>query len=118
MKMKKVNIKSYKVEIVSEEGVKEVPYSVVKSIENIMLSAGQGTSQRLSMTETLRNARIAEKIKAAESKGYILLEEAEFSIVKSSFDAFRGFSKNEVELCKRITEAEEVEVEEKGKKKK
>ena len=118
MVMKKINIKAYKVEAITDKGSQSMPYSVVYSIENVMLANGPMTSQKLNMLGTLRNSRIAEKIKGAEEKGYILLEESEFIEVKKSFEAFSGFGKNEVELCKRIMEAETVEVEEKGKKSK
>ena len=116
--MKKINIKDYKVEVSTSEGKKEVPYDVVKSIENVVLATGPMTSQKLSMPQLLEASRVIEKIKLQKSKGFALLEESEFSVIKKGFDAFSGFGLNEVELCKRIAEVENVEVEEKGKKSK
>lgn len=116
--MKKIDIRDYNIEIPTPEGMKEIPYGVVVSIENVVLATGQMTSQRLSMVQTLAVARIIEKIKAQEKKGkkFALLEDADFNKIKASFEAFSGFGKNEVELCKRIANAETVEVKESKKK--
>ena len=118
--MKKINIKDYTVQVPTSEGIKEMPYGVVTSIENVVLASGQMTSQRLTMAQTLEVARIIEKIKTQEKekKGFALLEDADFNKIKAGFDAFSGFGKNEVELCKRIDEVETVEVKEAEKKKK
>lgn len=114
--MRKINLKQYMIETIDETGkVIKVPYDVKRSIENILLATGPYTKQTLSMVDLLRNARIAEKVLAA--KDFILIEEHEFQIIKESFEAFRKFGINEVELCKRIDEAETVEVKEKKQKK-
>lgn len=118
MKMKKINVKDYEVEVSTLEGKKKIPYDVAISIENVVLATGPMTSQKLSMPQLLEASRVCEKIKAQKSKGFALLEDSEFTIVKQGFDAFSGFGLNEVELCKRIAEVETVEVEEKEKKKK
>lgn len=115
--LKKINIKKYMVEATTPEGKKvSIPYDVVQSIENVVLATGNMTSQRLTMPQLLAASRVCEKIKAAEKEGFVLLEEAEFEIVKQGFDAFSGFGINEVELCKRIVQAETVEIKEKSKK--
>ena len=114
--MKKIIVKNYTILVPTPEGSKDLPYDVARSIDNVMLATGDMTSQRLSMSELLRNARIGQKITAGVEKGFVLLEEAEFTEVKKSFEAFRGFGVNEVELCRRITEAEDVQVEVKKKK--
>jgi len=115
--MKKINLKNYTVEgfDAKKNIMIQVPYDVKKSIENILLATGQVTSQRLPMSDLLRNARLADKILAA--KDSILLEDSEFRLVEAAFKAFKLFGKNEVELCKRIAEVETVEVKEKKKKK-
>lgn len=114
--MKEINTSSYMIKIPTPEGIKDLSYDVAKSIDNVLLAAGEMTSQRLSMSELLRNARIGQKITASVETGTVLLEEAEFNEVKKSFEAFRGFGPNEVELCKRITDAKEVQVEAKKEK--
>lgn len=120
MLVKKINVKDYIIQMPNADGTKRgVPYDVVSSIENVVLATGQMTTQRLTMPQLLEASRVCEKIKAAQKEGFVLLENAEFNIVKKGFDAFSGFGLNEVELCKRIAEAEDVEVEVKeGKKKK
>jgi len=120
--LKKINIKSYTIEVPTAEGKQRVPYDVVTSIENVVLATGQMTSQRLSMPQLLEAARIIEDIKAQvkeyPKRGYVLLEDAKFAIVDKGFNAFSGFGLNEVELCKRIANAEEVKVKEDKEKKK
>ena len=120
VKMKKINVKDYEVEVPTSEGKKKIPYDVVTSIENVVLASGPMTSQKLSMAQTLEMARIVEKIKTQEKEGkeFALLEDADFNKIKAGFDAFSGYGKNEVELCKRIANAETISVkEDKGKKK-
>ena len=118
MKMKKINVKDYNIEVNTPEGKRKVPYDVVTSIENVVLATGPMTSQKLSMPQLLEASRVCEKIKDQKNKGFALLEDSEFKVVKQGFDAFSGFGLNEVELCKRIAEVETIEVEEKEKKKK
>ena len=71
------------------------------------------TSQKLGMADILRISEVARKI-ADCSEDTILIEEHEYQMVKKGFDAFKGFGINEVELCKRIENAETVEVQEKS----
>jgi len=122
MLLRKINIKDYEIEVTTLEGRKKIPYGVVTSIENVVLATGQMTSQRLSMPQLLEAANVIEKIKAQvkekPKQGYVLLEDADFNIIKKGFDAFSGFGLNEVELCKRIASAEEVKVKEVKKEKK
>lgn len=119
--MRKLNVKNYNITVLqledNEPKEKVIPYDVKKSIEGVMLASGPMTEQRLSMPDLLRNARIAQKVTMSKD-GFALLEESEFQHVKQSFDAFRGFGINDVELCKRIENVETVEVQEKKKRKK
>jgi len=108
LKARKINIKSYTIQVIGPEGPQERQYDVPQSIENVILAP----TLRLSMPDCLRNARIAEKVKAETKKGFVLLEEADYQIILAGFKAFTGFGKNEVELCKRIQDAETVEVKE------
>jgi len=118
--VKKINIQDYTVEVMTPEGPKTIPYGVVSSIENVVLATGPMTSQKLTMPQTLELARIIEKIKAQEKDGkkFALLEDADFAKIKASFNAFSGFGKNEVELCRRIANVEDVKVKEVKEKKK
>jgi hypothetical protein len=113
--MRKLNLAPYQIRAAIDPETGEdvmVPYDVKRSIENVMLASGEMTSQKLNMSELLRRADVARKI-ADCSEDEILLEEDEFQYVKKGFDAFQGFSINEVELCRRIENAETVEVQEK-----
>lgn len=113
LKARKINLKNYTIEVFDPKTEKMVPnpYDVARSIENILCANGQLTKQRLSMPDLLRNARLGVKIKNAGKE--VLIDEAEYQLVKNSFEAFQNFGINEVELCKRIDEAEIVEVKEK-----
>jgi len=115
--MRKINLKNYTVEGYDRENDKliQVPYDVKKSIVNILLVTGEITKQRLDKASLLRNNLIAQKILSA--KDFVLIEESEFRIIDQAFNSFQGFGKNEVELCKRIDEAETVEVKESKKSK-
>lgn len=106
--MREIDIRPYKVVLAGPEGKKEVDYDVRSSIESVLLATGPATEQRLSMTDLLRNARVAEKILG--SKDVVLLEESEYAILRQAFDSYKGFGQFEVELCKRITGAKQVEV--------
>lgn len=111
--MKKINVKSYNIKMVTSEGIKEVPYDVVTSIRNVVLASGQATNQQLSMVDLLRNSKVLDKLEAnIDKKGFVLLEDSDYNIIKKSFNLFKLFGINEVELCKRIEEAETVDVKE------
>jgi len=116
--LKKIDIRDYEIEVLTKEGIKKQSYGVVESIENVALATGPMTSQKLAMSQTLEIARIIEKLKEQRKDGkkFALLEDADFNKIKAGFEAFSGFGKNEVELCKRIANVEDVKVEEKKKK--
>jgi len=114
MKARKINLKVYTVEgFDPKKGVIKVPYDVKKSLDNILLATGEATSQRLGYREALRNATIGQKILSAEDS--VLLPESEFQIILRSVESYKGYGKNEVELLKRIDEAETVDVKEEKK---
>lgn len=113
--MRKLNLAPYQIRAAIDPETGEdimAPYDVKRSIENVMLASGEVTSQRLNMSDLLRISEVARKI-ADCPEDTILIEENEYQMVKKGFDAFKGYSINEVELCKRIEHAETVEVTEK-----
>jgi len=117
IELRKIDLTPYTVEMRDQDGnIVAIPYNIRESIESVMTATGNITTQRLSMNELLRNYEIAQKIRNAK-ENYVLLEENEYQRVLKSFQAFRGFSRNEVEMCKRIKNAETVEVTEKKRKK-
>jgi len=112
MKMRKINLESYDVKILNIDGSERMlPYNVRTSIEGIMLATGPATSQRLNMSDLLKNARIAQRITDCK-EDEILIEEGDCTRIKKSFEAFSGFGRQEVEMCRRITEAKTVKVKE------
>jgi hypothetical protein len=112
--MRKIDLSPYSVKIGMGGEVRSVPYDLRNSIEAVVLATGDITSQRLTMSQLLRVAKAVQKIMDAK-EDFVLLEEHEYQMIKKGFDAFRGFGRNEVEMCLRISEAETVEVEEKQK---
>jgi predicted glycosyltransferase involved in capsule biosynthesis len=108
--MKKLDLSNYLVTVKVKDGEqivdRQIPYDVKGSIRGILFHA----DQRLSGIDLMENFKLAEKIAAAE--GSILLEKDDYNRLKKSFDAFRGFGENDVELVKRILDAPEVQVKE------
>ena len=106
--MRKLELKHYKVSIRDNEGkLNDVPYDFKDAIINLMFHP----DLRLSGTELLKTNILAEKIMEADEE--IILEEEEYSKVKSAVDSFKGFSKNEVELVKRVSNCPKIDVKEK-----
>ena len=98
------------VQVRTPEGMQEVPYDVKEALNSIIFHP----ELKLGGREIILRGKLAEKIDKAEKE--ILLEETDYSKLKQAFETVKGFSKNEVELCKRVLEAELIEVEEKKKK--
>lgn len=64
----------------------------------------------LSGRELLNRYYLSEKIESAGNS--VLLENSEYAIIESAFEKVKGFSQNDVELVKRVLEAEIVEIKE------
>lgn len=116
VKVKKINLKDYEIEVPSPKGMIKQSYGVMQSIENIVCASGQMTSQRLSPSELLARNRLMIKMRVETKKGIVLVSQEDYKIIKAAFDAFSGVGLHEVELCKRVLEAEDVEVKEEKKK--
>ena len=110
--MRKINLENYMVQARTPEGIRKLPYDVKEALENIIFHP----ELKLGGREIILRGKLAEKIDKAEKE--IILEESEFSKIKQAFETVKGFGKNEIELCRRVLEAEQVEVEEKKNKKK
>ena len=84
----------------------EHPFHVKDSILNLLFS------KDLQMTgaETIKQNILAMKLEAC-SEDVILLEDEEFARIVKAFAVHTGFGRNEVELLKRIQDAETVEAE-------
>lgn len=102
--MRKIDLTPYLVKV-DEKGT-EKPFDVKGSIYASLYHP----DLKLSAMELLGNDKIAQKVKSAEDK--VLLEDAEYEKVKRAFETLRGFDMNDVELVKRVLDAEIVEVKE------
>ncbi len=105
--MRKVNLKPYDVPLTGQDGKqKSVPYSVVNSLASLLFSPAVQITGR----DILRQGALAKQIEDAEDEGEVLLEEEEYNRLKQAVEAFKGYGRSEVELVRRVLEAEKVEV--------
>ena len=100
--MRKINLTQYFIEVED----KKLPFDVKGSI----YAALYHPDLKLAAMALLSNDRLAQKIKSAGDS--ILLEEAEYQKIRSAFETLRGWEVHDVELVKRVFDAEEVEVKE------
>jgi hypothetical protein len=106
--MRKLELKHYTVSIRDTQGkLNDIPYDFKDAIINLMFHP----DLRLSGTELLKTNILTEKIMEADEE--IILEEEEYNKVKNAVDSFQGFTRNEVELVKRVTECPKIDVKEK-----
>lgn len=109
--MRSLDLSPYSVRWTNADGsAAMIPYNVRTSIEGILLATGPATTQRLTMSQLLKSAQIAQRILDHENDE-LLIEEGDYQVILKAFEAFRGFGRQEVELCKRIQSAPTVEVE-------
>jgi len=102
--MKKVDVTEYMVAMQVDGIDQEVPYNVKESLVACLFHP----ELKLGAREVIARDRIATKIEEAEKA--VLLEEAEYQKLKSAFETVKGFGKAEVELIRRVFEAEDAEV--------
>lgn len=95
--MKRINVEDYPV----EDGLK---YEVKRSIVTVLFHP----ELKLGAYDTLKANKVAEKVERAE--GTVLLEDAEYELIKRGLDVTTSFSRNDVTFIKRILEAEDVSV--------
>ena len=113
--MRKINLKDYTARAKVQDNANpleqieiEIPYHVKDSVINLLFTPGL----QLSSSDLVRTNMLAMKIESCK-EDEILLEDEEYERVKKAFDTYRGFRREAVELVRRITEAEVVEVEQK-----
>jgi hypothetical protein len=97
--MRKIILTPYK----CEDGE---PYQVKKSIVGLLFAP----QLMLSSRGIIDHDRIAKLVESAN--GAVLLEDADYDRVKTAIETFSGYSRSEVELVKRVLEAETVTVQE------
>jgi predicted AlkP superfamily phosphohydrolase/phosphomutase len=95
------------------------PYHVKESMVSCLLHP----TLELTGRELLLRNKLATRIEEAEiveGKGSILVEEEDYRKLRQAFETIKGFTKNDMELVRRVLEAEEIDVKEadqKGEKK-
>ena len=109
--MRRINLENY-TEVVRDEGSGndiELPYPVKNSMIEALLSRDLGLSAR----EVLDREDLARRIRDCPDGTILLIEEEEYKKLVSAIDTIKGWCRTDMEFLKRITEAPEVEVEEK-----
>ena len=110
--MRKINVGNYLVEMRDEKGnTVPKPYNVKESMVSCLLHP----VLKLTGRELLLRGKLATRIEEAEikeGKGFILVEEADYAKLKKAFETIEGFTKSDMELVRRVLEAEETDVEE------
>ena len=105
--MKRIDVRDYLVGIQLEDGTpQEIPYRVKESLVGCLFHP----ELKLGGRDVIDRDKIATKIESAED--YVLLEDAEYQKLLHAFETVKGFGKADVELVRRVFEAEDVEVKE------
>ncbi len=110
--MRKIDVTSYKLQVHTSEGDKEVEYDAKTFLTAAILHPQLG----LTGMEVLARSKIVDKIEQCD--GTLLLEEADYLKLKHAFETVKGFTLNDMTLVKRVLEAKQIEVKEKVKEKK
>ena len=110
--MRKIQLENYMVKVPLEDGTfKPKPYNVKESLVNCFLHP----ALKLTGRELLLRNKLATRIEEAEiveGNGHILVEEADYGKLRQAFETIEGFTKSDMELVRRVLEAEEIEVKE------
>ena len=103
--MRELKISNYKVTITMPNGNKrEEDYKVKQSLSMVATSP----TLKINGRDLLKVGKVLDKIDDC-NEDTILLEEEEYRHLKSAFEKFQGFSRNERELVERVLEAPMVE---------
>lgn len=112
--MKELNIEPYPINIIRRNeatGAAE-PLPVKYDLKDALIGLLFNRDLQLNARDLLERDPLGRKIANAEGPT-LLLEDKEFEILKRVVDAFKGYTRNDVELVKRVYEARSVEVEKK-----
>jgi len=105
--MRKIELKEYLVNLTGANGeVESKPYNVKESIISCFLHP----ALKLTGRELLLRGKLTKRIEEADDS--ILVEEEDFRKLKQAFERIEGFTRNDMELVRRVLEAEEIEMEE------
>lgn len=116
--MRKIELQNYMVNSPTPDGGSvPKPYFVKESMVTCLLHP----ALKLTGRELLLRGKLATRIEEAEiikGNGFILVEETDYKKLRQAFETIEGFTKNDMELVRRVLEAEEIEVKEKENKEK
>jgi hypothetical protein len=87
----------------------EIPYNLKDSIIALMFIP----ELKLSGLELLKQNALALKIEGCK-EGCIMLEETEWERIKRAVDTFQGFTRKDVGLVERVTNAEQIDINNRG----
>ena len=103
--MKKIDVRDYLVAVPAENGTTiEIPYNVKESLVGCLFHP----ELKLGGRAVIERDTISKKIESAEDS--VLLEDAEFQKLYEAFETVKGFGKADIELVRRVFDAEDVEV--------
>lgn len=97
--MRKLDLKDYTLSIPDKAGVMQfVPYKFKETLTTILTHPNLG----LNGVELLEASELSEKIEKEIKE--VILSEDEYQLIVDTFKRFRGFSKSDTQLVKRIWE--------------
>ena len=105
--MKKINMSPYTVSVRQPDGtMKDINYGIKESMVEILYNP----ALKLNSINLLKQETLAKKI--ADCAGdELLLEEEEYSRLKTALGVIEGLGKNDITMVHRIVDAEDVVVE-------
>ena len=105
--MRQIKLDDYEVMVpdVASNNLVPKPYRVKESLVACLLHPVLNLTGR----ELLLRNKLAMSIE--EAGGSILLEESDYRKLKQAIETIKGFTKTDMELVRRVLEAEEIEVE-------
>lgn len=110
--MRKIELQNYMVNMRNLEGETELkPYNVKDSMISCLLHPALKLTGRELLLRNKLATRI-EKAEIVEGNGHILVEEEDYRKLRQAFETIEGFTKSDMELVRRVLDAEEIEVKE------
>lgn len=95
--MRKLDLKNYTYSMPDKQGVLQlIPYQFKNVLVNILTHPNLG----LNAVELLEADKVVEKIEKAGLEA--ILEEEDYELIVDTFKRFRGFSKSDTNLVKRV----------------
>lgn len=108
LKVWKIDLAEYQFEgrMLDEKGqaiTRMIPYKVKESLAAMLFLP----DLKLTLEEAFKAKELADRVRASDS--YILLDSAEMTRIRQSYNIIRGPGEHELEFFRRIKEAKEVE---------